>query len=131
MTEIIYTPTDGYGEISEFSGTRGGPIKIKIKGVDSGTLHLGDRVYRVDCGEATLEPSRLSDGDYSPLFVDKSGTLELEGFRRFGREILPLPTSERLLRRLLCRVRTLEDRLANAEAKIETLEDGVSRKITF
>ena len=131
MTEIIYTLTDGYGEVSEFTRGHGNKARIKINGAKDGVLYVGGAVFRVENGTATLDLSRLPDGDYTPLYVSEGGRTELEGIRRFGREILPLPTSEKLLRRLLVRVRTLEERLALAEGKIEELTERVSRKITF
>lgn len=131
MTEIIYTISDNFGEISEFSSSSGNRAKIKINGVGKGALHIGDGVYRTEQGEATLDLSRMSDGEYSPYFVGDGRTLMLEGFKRFGRELQPLPTSERLLRRLLARTRSLEDRLELAERKIAEHEDKISLKINF
>ena len=94
-------------------------------------------VQRVLCNahRPGIEPhyhlDRLPDGDYTPLLIGKSTSTELEAIRKFGREILTLPASEKMQRRLLGRVSILEKRLADAEEQITALKEKISRGTTF
>ncbi|MBR2342725.1 MAG: hypothetical protein IKA64_00555 [Clostridia bacterium] len=130
MTVLNYTVSDGYGEISSFVGG-GGRAVFKIDGAAGGVLHVGRLCAPIIDGRCEINLSKLPDGDYTPIISVKSRGIELEGIRKFGRELLPLPTSEKTLRRLISRVAKLEDRLGRAEAEIAALSEKIARGLTF
>ena len=130
MTVITYVFSEGAGEIVDFSAG-GERTAFKLGSGQNGTLLIGKISVPVVSGRCEVSLGRLPDGAYAPLFIGKSESIELEAIRKFGREILPLPISEKIQRRLLSRVSSLEKRLSDAEEQITALKDKISRGTTF
>lgn len=132
MTVISYNLIGRYGEIQSFKKGHGGQAVFKIENLRDGcSLHIGDRAYKSSDVGFECDLSRLPDGDYTPRLITDKGCFELEGIRKFGRELLPLPTSEKTLRRLLFRMKTAEERIAMLEEQLEKISERIDTRLKF
>ncbi len=125
MTTILYKIVGGFGECRDFSGDDGALLRVKIDGSDGGIVTVGGISKRVTKGEARLNLSSLSDGDYSPSYVTEGGLIQLERIRKCGNKLTRPPIDAALVARLLLRTEALENECEGLKRRLCVCESAI------
>ena len=118
IVEYILTPT--YGEWKSVAG-RGSEVEIRVGEGGSGMLYFGARRAEIKDGCASFTTRGLSDGEYTPYISGEFGEVELEPLVLFRERLTPAPTTDRVHRTTLSRVRALEKTEKENKERIDEL----------
>lgn len=121
MTEINYRAVGNIGIIDSVKGGGRERLCFTVGSCDDGFIKLADTVTPLIGGKATVNGSRLADGEYRPALILKVGRVELEPIEIRGEAVRPLPTEDKIIRFLLKRVGELEQKSANLEQEQKLL----------
>ena len=122
MTKIAYKILNEYGELSSVKGKGRGSVAVSLQGTHDGYLRLSDLTLAIKNGEVRADLRSLPDGIYFPELITSKRTLPLEPLLISGDLISSLPTDDFVIRILLGRVSTLEEKLAALESKQKRLD---------
>ena len=127
MTRILYKLKSCIGEIRDISG-EGVTLTIAIKPDTDGYITLAGVTKRLVKGECRFNLERIPDGDYTPLLSGASNAT-LEPIRKAGGRILPLPTPDSTVRRLLERTEALEDKCDGLKEELTSIRALLDSRI--
>lgn len=99
-----------------------GAICLKIGKEMSGAVMLGEAVFPLNRGKATVQIDLLPDGEYKPRFETDAGVFVAEAFVKQGRNIILSESDELFIRRILKRCAKLEDEKRSLEKRVLRLE---------
>ena len=118
IVEYILTPT--YGEWKSVAG-RGNEVEIRVGEGVGGMLYFGTRRAEVINGQARFSTRGLSDGQNTPYLSTDVGETELEPLVLFRERLTPAPTTDRVHRISLSRLRALEKTEKENKERIDEL----------
>ena len=115
----------------EFLGNGSTNVRIEIRGIEKGSVVIGDSVARLSRGVAHLDLSSLCDGEYTPTVFASSKKIPLEKIKIRDGRISRVLLDPEIIERLLSRVALLEDERTDILSRLETLEIAVHPKTLF
>ncbi len=122
MSELIYKVRGDFAECQALKEGDAKCVKVTVIGRDSGILSIGERSIRLRDGVSYLSLEGLDDGDYTPTLITEDGIVKFEAIRKTGVKITHAPIDREKLSRLYDYIDRLENRIADAEAKLGVLE---------
>ena len=128
MTRIEYTLLKEYGELISIKGKGKGSVTLKLLGAEDGTLCIGELSLTLKGGEASADLRCLPGGVDRPLLVRGRKTLPLEPIMISGDIVSALPTEDSVIRMLLKRMSSVEERLAQLQAEQKRLDAEIMGK---
>ena len=131
MTSIVYNIIANFGECAEFIGDGSTNVRVEIKGLDGGSIVIGDRAARLPGGIAHLDLSSLPDGEYTPAVFATSKRIPLEKIKIRDGRLSRVVIDQNLIERLLLRVRELECDRDELSRRLEICESAIRPKTLF
>ena len=128
MTRIEYTLLKEYCELNAIHGKRLTSVSVTLQRAAEGTLCIGELTLAVKGGKTYADVRRLPDGVYRPLLLTGRASMPLEPLLISGDVISPLPTEDSVIRMLLRRVSSLEERLRELDAEQKRLDAEIMGK---
>ena len=120
--KISYLTSRGVAERISFDTKERDTLTLAFEPHHEGAVLLGGRVFPLHNGEVSIPMTELTDGEYSPRLESEAGVFIAEGFNKAGRSVTPSDTEESVIRRLISRCYSLEDRLICLERRVSELE---------
>lgn len=129
-SKIKYQITSGYGIWQSYTA-EGVVLDIVIDGLDCGYIQIGDVQSKICDGVATLDLSVIKDGVYEPIFVSEDKIIRLETIRKHRGTVEPTRTQDATVRRLLKRVKEVENIVSGLEQRVTDIEDKMRTDVIF
>ena len=120
--KIRYKTRHGIAEWVEFTPIDSEILKFIFDSCHNGALMLGSKIYDVIEGEAHISLSSLPDGNYIPKVETNLGIFVAEGFTKSGHTVTMHEADEEVVRSLISRCFTLEEKLESLEQRTYVLE---------
>ena len=131
MSKITYSLRNGIGEWTTYAPVRNKMLEIVFPSETEGKLKVGDKCFSVSRGITSFKLSDIYDGTHFPILYTSKGRYLLEGIKKEGDLLEPLPTNEETIRRMISRIYELELKCALLEKQVVELDTAINRRLNF
>ena len=129
-SKIKYQITDGCGLWKHYQSA-GLILEVLIEDANDGYVQINEVQSKLKDGVATLDLKILGDGVYEPIFVSEDRIIRLEKIEKSNGTIAPTKTSESTIRRMLKRIKRLEDNCESLANRVSALEEITQTNVLF
>ena len=115
MTTIEYTKSEGKLLLTSYSSSPSGTLRLRLLGITSGNLHLGNLILPIDGDFIEVSIAELSEGVLTPFLTEDGKSYVCDKIEIEAGVVTPsIPEWERIL--------YLTKRMIAAESKAQRLE---------
>jgi hypothetical protein len=117
--------------ITGVEGTYADSAAVRLEGIKSAVLRLGDNAYRVNDSIAKIPLGSIPEGVITPLAEVGKRTVPMAPLLKDSSGIFPAPLGGEECAKILSLCLSLEERIALTEARIAELQDSVKGHSIF